>query len=197
MTKPPNTLSPRRVSTRKYRFSRDIPEGWSRGWRLSSMEASLRTNFDLRVRPQKLLQNWRKAIRSLVKPLPSQGRSTASSFGAFHKERAPLGLRFGSGPKRRVFSLPSDLTPGEQPASRFTWRTTDRLSTPRRWPAMSLLEQPSSATGTSPRPANHSSRFIGSSGVQWRTSDYKIEPPAKSLDLSPVQWTRLKPGWHF
>jgi hypothetical protein len=30
MTKLPNTLSPRRVSTRKYRFSRDIPEGWSR-----------------------------------------------------------------------------------------------------------------------------------------------------------------------
>jgi len=30
-----------------------------------------------------------------------------------------------SGQRLLVFSHPSDVTPGEQPASRFTWRTTD------------------------------------------------------------------------
>jgi hypothetical protein len=57
------------------------------------------------------------------------------------------GLRFASGPRRRVFSPPSDVTPGEQPASRFTWRTTDGSSTPNRWPETSLRERPNFATG--------------------------------------------------
>jgi site-specific recombinase XerC len=57
------------------------------------------------------------------------------------------GLRFGNGPKRRVFSPQSDVTPGGRPASRFTWRTTDGLSTHNRWRGMSLLEQPNFTTG--------------------------------------------------
>jgi hypothetical protein len=40
-----------------------------------------------------------------------------------------------------------DVTPGGQPASRFTWRTTDGSSTPSRWPATNLHEQPSFMTG--------------------------------------------------
>src|ERR1700732_2285674 len=43
MTKLPNTLSPGRVSTRKYRFSRDITEGWYLGRWLSSMEGIIMT----------------------------------------------------------------------------------------------------------------------------------------------------------
>jgi site-specific recombinase XerD len=49
--------------------------------------------------------------------------------------------------KAAGFSPPLDVTPGGRPASRFTWRTTDGSSTPSRWPAMSLREQPSSTTG--------------------------------------------------
>ena len=40
------------------------------------------------------------------------------------------GLRFESGPRRQAFSRLSDVTPGGQPASLFTWRTTDGSSTP-------------------------------------------------------------------
>jgi len=39
-----------------------------------------------------------------------------------------LGLRSGSGPRRRVFSLQWDVTPGGQPASRSPWKTTDDSS---------------------------------------------------------------------
>ena len=49
--------------------------------------------------------------------------------------------------KAAGFLTPSDVTPGGQPASRFTWKTTDGSSTPSRWPAMSLREQPNSTTG--------------------------------------------------
>jgi hypothetical protein len=35
-----------------------------------------------------------------------------------------------AGPRLRVFSPPSDVTPGGQPASRFTWKTTDGSSAP-------------------------------------------------------------------
>ena len=49
--------------------------------------------------------------------------------------------------RRRVFSLPSDVTPGEQPASRFTWKTTDGSNTPSRWLDMSLHELPNSTIG--------------------------------------------------
>jgi hypothetical protein len=41
------------------------------------------------------------------------------------------GLQFANGPRWRVFSPLSDVTPSEQPASRFAWRTTDRSNTPR------------------------------------------------------------------
>ena len=49
--------------------------------------------------------------------------------------------------RRPAFSPPLDVTPGGQPASPFTWRTTDGWSTPSRWLAMSLPERPSSMTG--------------------------------------------------
>jgi integrase/recombinase XerD len=49
-------------------------------------------------------------------------------------------------PRRRVFSPPSDVTPGGRPASRFTLRTMDGSSTPSRWPDTSLREQPSFTT---------------------------------------------------
>jgi hypothetical protein len=57
------------------------------------------------------------------------------------------GLQFGRGPRQRAFSRPSDVTPGEQPGSPFTWRTTDGSSMPSRWPDMSLREQLSYMTG--------------------------------------------------
>jgi hypothetical protein len=44
-------------------------------------------------------------------------------------------------------SPPSDVTPGAQPASRFTWRTTDGSSTPNRWLDTSLRERRSYTTG--------------------------------------------------
>jgi hypothetical protein len=40
--------------------------------------------------------------------------------------------------KAAGFSPPLDVTPGEQPASPFTWKTTAGWSTPSRWLAMSL-----------------------------------------------------------
>ena len=40
-----------------------------------------------------------------------------------------------------------DVTPGGQPASLFTWKTMGGLSTPSRWPGISLLEQQSSTAG--------------------------------------------------
>jgi hypothetical protein len=57
------------------------------------------------------------------------------------------GLRFGSGLRQRVFSPLSDVTPGGQPVSRFTCKTTDGSSTPSRWPTMNLREQPNFTTG--------------------------------------------------
>jgi hypothetical protein len=45
------------------------------------------------------------------------------------------------------FLTPVGCPPGEQPASRFTWKTTDGSSTPSRWRDMSLHELPSSTTG--------------------------------------------------
>jgi hypothetical protein len=67
------------------------------------------------------------------------------------------GLRFGSVRRRRAFSLQSDVTPGGQLASRFTWRTTDGSSTPSRWPDTSLREQPNSTTAQ--RTRLHSARW--------------------------------------
>jgi hypothetical protein len=46
-------------------------------------------------------------------------------------------------PRSRAFSPESDVTLGGQPASRFTWRTTDAWSRPNRWPDTSLREQSS------------------------------------------------------
>ena len=58
--------------------------------------------------------------------------------------------------KAAVFSPPSDVTPGGQPASRSIWRTTDDWNTRSRWPAMSLRERPSFTIGQ--RTKLHSAR---------------------------------------
>jgi hypothetical protein len=49
--------------------------------------------------------------------------------------------------RRPAFSPPLDVTPGGQPASPFTWRTTDGSSTPNRWRDTSPREQPNFTTG--------------------------------------------------
>jgi hypothetical protein len=56
-------------------------------------------------------------------------------------------LLFGSGPRQPVFSPPLDVTPGEQPASPFTWRTTDDSNTPSRWRDTSPRELPNFTIG--------------------------------------------------
>jgi len=55
--------------------------------------------------------------------------------------------RYGAAIRKAAgFLIPSDVTPGGQLASRFTWKTTDGLSTHNRW-GMSLPEQPNFTTG--------------------------------------------------
>ena len=49
--------------------------------------------------------------------------------------------------KAAGFLTPLDVTPGGQPASPFTWRTTDGWSTPNRWQDTSPREQPNFTTG--------------------------------------------------
>jgi integrase/recombinase XerD len=49
--------------------------------------------------------------------------------------------------KAAGFSPPLDVTPGGQPASPFTWRTTDGSNTPNRWRDTSPREQPNFTTG--------------------------------------------------
>jgi hypothetical protein len=90
----------------------------------------------------------------------------------YHNVTTP-GLRFGSGPRRRVFSPLSDVTLGGQPPSRFTWRTTDGSSTPSRWPELSLREQPSSTTGR--RMRLHSARW-SESGCDVRSLCFAAQP---------------------
>src|SRR6202011_3771011 len=72
------------------------------------------------------------------------------SLGLDQALAAQPGLRFGRGPRRQAFSLPLDVTPGGQPVSRFTWKTTDGSNTPSRWRRTSLREQPSSTIGRTP-----------------------------------------------
>jgi hypothetical protein len=49
--------------------------------------------------------------------------------------------------KAAGFLTPVGCHTGVRPASRFIWRTTDGSSTPSRWPAMSLREQPNFTIG--------------------------------------------------
>src|SRR4029077_17279076 len=77
--------------------------------------------------------------------LPTVEHGTAVTGRALNRYNA--WAAFGSGPRQRVFSPPSDVTPGGQPGSQFTWRMRGGSSTPSRWPAMSLHEQPNCTNG--------------------------------------------------
>jgi hypothetical protein len=65
-------------------------------------------------------------------------------------EKMNLGCNSETG-KGQAFSAPLDVTPGEQPASPFTWRTMDGWSMPGRWRDTSPREQPNFATEQRPR----------------------------------------------
>jgi integrase/recombinase XerD len=93
----------------------------------------------------------------------------------------------------------SDVTPGGQRASRFTWRTTDGSSTPSRWPAMSLREQPNSMTGQ-----KDEITLSEVERIRLRGSIPMLRPPTRNPLLhSPLAHSRyvrvgtnfLAPGW--
>jgi hypothetical protein len=79
-------------------------------------------------------------------PLFQSVNSAGTAVTGRTLNRATPGLRFESGPGRPAFSLPLDVTPGGQPGSPFTWRTTDVWSTPSRWWDTSPREQPNFTT---------------------------------------------------
>jgi integrase len=77
------------------------------------------------------------------RPETPRKRRQGARYARASPARADIGrIHCGRRPSERAtaagFLTPSDVTPGGQPASRFTWKTTAGLSMPNRWPDMNL-----------------------------------------------------------